>query len=131
MKKTCVIKFKKVNGKLVPKDGLTKSRFIEYIKSLSDDDEIECILEAVEPNNTKAQLAKIHAMIKEIADETGEDPKKTKNDLKDKCGLTKYVDNKKYFLSFADQSREELSNVIEKLYLIGEFVGINFRKQYS
>ena len=128
MKKTCIIKFKKVNNKLTPKDGLMKARLQEFIMNLSDDDEIECIIEAVEPNNTKAQLAKIHVMIKEIADETGEDVKKTKKDVKDQCGLTYYVDNIKYYKSFADQSTEVLSDVIEKIYLIGSFLNMNFKK---
>lgn len=117
-----------VNGKLVPKDGLMKDRLKKFISELTGDDEIECIMEAVEPNNTKAQLAKIHVMIKEIADETGEDIKKTKMDIKDQCGMTYYVDQKKYYKSFADQSRQELSDVIEKMYLIGDFLNINFRK---
>ena len=128
MKSTCIIKFKMVNGKLVPKDGLMKDRFNKFLREVSEDDEIECIMEAVEPNNTKAQLAKIHVMIKEISDETGEDVKKTKMDIKDQCGLTYYVDNKKYYKSFADQSRQVLSDVIEKMYLIGDFLNINFRK---
>ena len=128
MKKTCVIKFKMVNGKLIPKDGLMKTRFNQFIRELTEDDEIECIMEAVEPNNTKAQLAKIHVMIKEISDETGEDIKKTKKDIKDPCGLTYYVDQQKYYKSFADLSRQDLSDVIEKMYLIGDFLNINFRK---
>lgn len=128
MKKTCIIKFKKVNGKLVTKDGLMKNRLKDFINGLTEDDEIDCIMEAVEPNNSKAQLAKIHVMIKEIADETGEDVKKTKIDIKDQCGLTYYVDNKKYYKSFADESKENLSNIIEKIYLIGDFLNINFRK---
>ena len=105
-----------------------KHRLKEFTESLSTDDFIECIFEAVEPNNTKAQLAKIHVMIKEIADESGEDQKVTKQDIKDRCGLTHYIDGKKVYKSFADQSREELSNIIEKLYLIGEFLNINFKK---
>jgi hypothetical protein len=117
-----------VNGKLIPKDGLMKTRFNQFIRELTEDDEIECIMEAVEPNNTKAQLAKIHVMIKEIADETGEDVKKTKRDIKDQCGLTYYIDNVKYYKSFADQSKQVLSDVIEKIYLIGTFLNINFKK---
>jgi hypothetical protein len=128
MKKTCLIKFKMVNGKLVPKDGLMKTRFNQFLKEISEDDEIDCIMEADEPNNTKAQLAKIHVMIKEISDETGEDLKKTKKDIKDQCGLTFYLDNKKQYKSFADLSKEDLSNVIEKMYVIGDFLNINFRK---
>jgi hypothetical protein len=128
MKKTCLIKFKMVNGKLVPKDGLMKTRFNQFLKEISEDDEIDCIMEADEPNNTKAQLAKIHVMIKEISDETGEDLKKTKKDIKDQCGLTFYLDKKKQYKSFADLSKEDLSNVIEKMYVIGDFLNINFRK---
>lgn len=128
MKQTCIIKFKMVNGKLVPKDGLMKDRFNQFIKKLTEDDEIECILESIEPNNTKAQLAKIHVMIKEISDETGEDLKQTKIDIKDQCGLTYYIDQTKYYKSFADLSRQDLSDVIEKMYLIGTFLNINFQK---
>ncbi len=128
MKKTCIIKFKLVNGKLVPKDGLMKTRFNQFLRELTEDDEIECIMEGVEPNNTKAQLAKIHVMIKEISDETGEEIKVTKKQIKDQCGLTFYVDNEKHYKSFADLSRQDLSNVIEKMYVIGEFLNINFRK---
>ena len=128
MKATSIIKFKMINGKLVPKDGLMKDRFNKFVSELSESDEIECIMEAVEPNNTKAQLAKIHVMIKEISDETGEDVKKTKMDIKDQCGLTYYANNKKYYKSFADQSKQTLSDVIEKMYLIGDFLNINFRK---
>lgn len=128
MKSTCVIKFKMINGKLLPKDGLMKNRFQEFINSLTDDAEIECIMEAVEPNNTKAQLAKIHVMIKAIADETGEDLKQTKKNIKDQCGLTTYLDNKKQYKSFAGESKQSLSDIIEKMYLIGDFLNINFRK---
>lgn len=128
MKKTCLIRFHVENGKLVPKDGLMKQRLKDFIKSLSPDDIIDTIFEADEPDNTKSQLAKIHVMLKEIADETGEDVKKTKMDIKDQCGLTFYADHQKKYKSFADLSRKELSDVIEKIYLVGEFVGINFQK---
>jgi hypothetical protein len=128
MKKTTLIKFKKVDGKLKPADGLMTHRFNQFVANLTPDDVVEAMFEADEPDNTKAQLAKIHVMIREIADETGEDVKKTKNDIKDQCGLTTYRDNKKYFKSFAESSKKELSDVIEKIYIIGEFVGINFQK---
>lgn len=128
MNKTCAIKFKKVNGKLTPIDGLMKQRLKEFINGLSEDDTIECILEGSEPNNTKAQLAKIHVMIKEISDETGEDLKQTKKDIKDRCGLTHYVNGEKQYKSFANETKESLSNTIEKIYILGDFLGINFKR---
>jgi|TARA_R110001592_G_scaffold42905_2_gene139235 hypothetical protein len=126
--KTCVLKFKKINGKLTPIDKLMHLRFKEYIQNLSDNDEVECILEGVNPNNTKAQLAKIHVMIKEIADETGATVKHTKLHVKDECGLTYYDDKEKKYKSFADQSRLELSKVIDRMYELGSFLNINFQK---
>jgi len=128
MKKTFVIRYVKRSGKLIPKDSLSKIKLKEYIDSISENDIIDVLFEADEPNNTKSQLAKVHVMINAIANETGEDVKKTKIDIKDQCGLTYYQDQQKKFKSFADLSRTELSDVIEKLYLVGEFVGINFQK---
>lgn len=127
MKKTIVLKFKKKDNRLVPKDGLMLEKYKHFIQSLKESDEIECIMEAVEPNNTKAQLAKIHVMIKMLADETGEEFKILKNQIKDKCGLTYYVDSIKHYKSFADLSKEELSETIEKIFIIGDFFNINFR----
>lgn len=128
MKKTFAIRYIKKNGKLVPKDNLSKERLKEYIASITENDLVDVLIEANEPDNTKAQLAKIHAMIGEVANETGEDVKKTKNDIKNQCGLTYYKDQQKKYKSFADLSKADLSDVIEKLYIIGDFIGVDFRK---
>ena len=69
--------------------------FKSILKTYLTDDEVECILEGVNPNNTKAQLAKIHVMIKEIADETGDNVKDAKKNVKDFCGLTFYDNGEK------------------------------------
>ena len=114
MKKTCIIKFKKIGTQVVPVDNLMKLKLKNFVDNLTDKDEIECLFEAVEPNNTKSQLAKIHVMIKEISDETGETLKQTKLNIKDQVGLTYYVDNKKIYKSFDDETRESLSKIIEK-----------------
>jgi len=131
MKKTCIIKFKKVGTQVVPVDNLMKLKLKNFVDNLTDKDEIECLFEAVEPNNTKSQLAKIHVMIKEISDETGETLKQTKLNIKDQVGLTYYVDNEKIYKSFADETRESLSNIIEKLYIVGDFLNINFKKDFN
>ena len=108
-----------------------KLKLKNFVDNLTDKDEIECLFEAVEPNNTKSQLAKIHVMIKEISDETGETLKQTKLNIKDQVGLTYYVDNEKIYKSFADETRESLSNIIEKLYIVGDFLNINFKKDFN
>jgi len=131
MKKTCIIKFKKIGTQVVPVDNLMKLKLKNFVDNLTDKDEIECLFEAVEPNNTKSQLAKIHVMIKEISDETGETLKQTKLNIKDQVGLTYYVDNEKIYKSFANETRESLSNIIEKLYVLGDFLNINFKKDFN
>jgi hypothetical protein len=128
MKKTCIIKFKKIGKKVVPIDAHMKIKLKQFLELLSERDVIECLFEAIEANNTKSQLAKIHVMIKEISDETGESLKQTKLIVKDHVGLTHYIDNQKEFKSFAGESRESLSNIIEKIYLLGDFLNINFKK---
>lgn len=128
MNGTFIIKFKIIDGKLKPIDGLSQQRLKEYLLNCNPETEINCIMETVEPNNTKAQLAKIHVMIKEIADEQGDNVKDVKNNIKDQVGLTYYENGIKKYKSFADCSRETLSKVIESIYIIGDFLNINFRK---
>ncbi len=131
MKGTVLIKFKVKNGKLVPLDKLMGFRLKQFLESIEANDVISAIFESDEPNKTNAQLAKVHVMIKEISDYTGERIEKTKLDIKEQCGMTYYKNEKKMYKSFADCSKEDLSKVIEQIYIIGDFLNINFRKDLS
>jgi len=74
------------------------------------------------------QLAKVHALIRELAHCTGNEFEDVKLEVKRKAGLTvKSKDSEgkliEYVKSFADCSKEQLSMAIEACILIGEEVG--------
>ncbi len=122
------IEFKKENGKLIPATALMKEQLKLFVKHLPDNATVECMMELRTKNNTKAQLAKIHVCIKEIADTQGDTPQAVKEEIKRQCGMgytNKNGENK--FISFADCSKEELSNVIEVIIQMGYFLNVDFR----
>jgi hypothetical protein len=122
------IEFKKHNGKLVVANDLMKEQYRLYVEMLPDDVTVECIMELKTKDNTKAQLAKIHVCIKEIANEQGDTVVAVKEEVKRQCGMA-YKDEKgeHKFISFADCSKEELSNVIETIIQMGHFLNVDFR----
>ncbi len=64
-------KFIKKNGKLTyatPKDKLAYEIFVDMI---SEGEVIDMFLEVSSPDHSKAQLAKVHACIRELAKESG------------------------------------------------------------
>lgn len=122
------IEFKKENGKLVPANDLMKEQLKLFVNSLPDDATVECMMELKTKDNTKAQLAKIHVCIKEIADIQGDTAKAVKEEVKRQCGM-EYIDEdgNKQFVSFKNCSKEELSNVIEVVIQMGQFLNADFR----
>jgi hypothetical protein len=127
---TKAIEFVIKNGKLVSKDHIHRLRFKELLESSPEGTSIIGLFTVEKSDGTKSQLAKIHAMINELAIEVGEKPERVKLDLKKDCGLTYMQEESLRFRSFGNCSKEELSNVIENLYIRGEMVNINFRIQY-
>lgn len=120
--------FKKEKDKLVPANPLAKEQYKIFVNSLSEGDTVECVMELKSKNNTKAQLAKIHVCIKEIANEQGDSVESVKNEVKRICGMAyKNDDGEVKYQSFADCSKEELSNVIETIIQIGHFLNVEFR----
>jgi hypothetical protein len=113
------IKFIVKNSKLTPRNELMKEQYKIFLNTMQEGDLVDCVMELVTPTNTKAQLAKIHACINELAKEQGCSSADMKLQIKDRAGLS----NK----SFADCSKEQLSQVIEIVIEIGEFLNINFR----
>lgn len=128
-KKTCLTEWI-IDEKGVPQTISIqyKLRYKDFIQQLKPGDRFTMLLEEEIWNNTKPQLAKIHAMIKEISQETGDNFKDTKKDIKERCGLTYYENKVKKYKSFAKCSKLELSNVIEIIYQLGTFLNINFEK---
>ena len=64
-------KFVKKEGKLVPFNILQKTAYNKFVEMVPDGKVVEIFLEVNNESGTLAQLAKIHAMIKEISIHTG------------------------------------------------------------
>jgi hypothetical protein len=118
-KQVLSIQFNVKEGKLVPRNDLMKEQYKIFLSQMQNGDIVDCVMELVSPTNTKAQLAKIHACINELAKEQGCSPAEMKIQVKDRSGLADK--------SFADCSKEQLSEVIETILEIGRFLNINFQ----
>ena len=118
-KQVLSIQFVLKDGKLTPRDELSKEKYKIFVAGILENDIIDCVMEVVSPTNTKAQLAKIHACINEMAKEQGCSAQEMKDQVKAHCGLAGK--------SFKDCSKEQLSEVIESILEIGRFLNINFQ----
>jgi hypothetical protein len=104
-------KFIKKDGKLVfahPQDKLAYEIFVEKLK---EGDKVDMFIEVSNPDHSKAQLAKVHACIRELAKESGY----TFDEMKLIVKQTSGIEDK----SFADCSKDELMLAIEGCIQIG------------
>lgn len=124
--KECFVKFQKKDYRLYPcskEDERTYREFIDKIPNNKIADVyITCYDEEI---GTLPQLAKIHAMIREIAEFTKQGFNETKNHIKEVCGIFNIVSSKPYkkkLKSFGDCSIQELDMVINKLIEIQNII---------
>lgn len=122
--------FKPFNGKFIKRNGrlefssLAVSKQHElFVSEVPDGTIVEFFFEVQQDDGTLPQLAKLHAMIRELALHIGESFEDMKLLIKDKAGLclAREVAGKEYFLakSFGECSREELSLAIQAAIDIG------------
>ena len=119
-------KFIKRNGKLeFPSLAVSKQHEL-FVSNIPDGTIVEFFFEVQQDDGTLPQLAKLHAMIRELALHVGEPFDNMKLLVKDKAGLclAREVSGKEYFLakSFGECSKEELSLAIQAAIEIGEEV---------
>lgn len=121
-----IIKFRKESGTLLPHNPLDQARLDAYLRLLPDNAQVEVYMEAIEPDGTLAQLAKVHAMIKQLALHTGTTFQEMKMVIKEQAGLclTRDSDGLCECRSFGDCSRQELSLIIQTCVQSGELFGM-------
>tara|TARA_R100001463_G_scaffold119417_2_gene175258 strand:+ start:366 stop:725 length:360 start_codon:yes stop_codon:yes gene_type:complete len=108
----------KKGDKLVHTLDAKEQLYKEYVKSLPEDTKVDIFMDVSGSKGSKAQLAKIHAMIRQLADDVGEDTMSMKAQVKERAGIDK---------SFADCDKHELSSVIQVILTMGDFLGSNLR----
>lgn len=119
-------KLSKQNGKLVYVKDSQKKGFEEFTKNLNEGAIVEIFMEETMDDGSLAQLAKCHAMTRELSIHTGYSFEDTKTLLKEKAGLCllRNVAGREYFLckSLGDCDKIELSAYITAAIELGEEV---------
>ena len=122
------VKLVKRGGKLIYLNQGMQAIHKEFIKSLAEGQVVEVFFEAYQDDGTNLQLAKIHASIRKLANETGDTFEAMKFEIKRRSGLARGTfERQDYVKSFGDCSLDELSLVIQTIIEAGDFVNINFR----
>ena len=106
---------KKKDGELVHTIKAKGTLYKDWIKELPEDTKVEIFVSVSGEDGTNAQLAKIHAMIREVSNEIGHTFQEMKLEVKRKTGLCFNKDNQEYCKSFKECSKQELNLVIQTL----------------
>jgi hypothetical protein len=104
-------KFIKKDGKLVFAHPQDKLAYEIFLKKIPEGQKVDMYLDLADADHSKAQLAKVHACIREIAKESGYTFDEMKLVIKDASGIADK--------SFADCSKDELMLAIEACIQIG------------
>ena len=115
-------------GVMSPRDEKELQKFNRLLLSLKPGNRISAMFEVVKDDHSLAQLAKVHALIRELAHCTGNEFEDVKLEVKRKAGLTlrsKDAEGKPIEIvkTFADCSKEQLSMAIEACIQLGAEFG--------
>ncbi len=112
------------DGSLIPASAndVSKLKLFNMGIDKSNPHEIDCYITLVvnSDDKTAGQLAKVHALIREISNSTGHSFDEIKTIIKERAGLTTSSDLK----SFADCNKKEMSDAIEQCIVLGNELGI-------
>ena len=124
-----IVKFTKKDGQLVPASEAEAGKLKLFAMSLKEGTDLEVYMSMTnDVDKTAGQLAKVHALIRELAAFTGHTFDEIKLVIKEKAGLyviTGTSSSDKQLKSFGDCSKEELSAAIETCIEVGHMFGCN------
>ena len=118
-------KLTKKNGNLVHINESTKISYKLFLDKLQEGQEVEVFMGLTSDNGSLAQLAKVHACIRELAKESGYTFDEMKFIIKQHSGLCYDGGGAEYCKSFKDCSKEELAMAIESAIELGRDLNIN------
>ena len=117
-----------INGtEIIPASKKDAGKLKLFTMGTTKEQEIEAYITVLDnKDKTAGQLAKAHALIREIANSTGHTFEEIKLIIKEKTGL--YIlatsTTPESIKSFGDCSKEEMSRVIEECIELGHDLGI-------
>jgi S-adenosylmethionine:tRNA-ribosyltransferase-isomerase (queuine synthetase) len=118
-------KLTKKNGNLVHINETTKISYQLFLDKLQEGQEVEVFMGLTSDNGSLAQLAKIHACIRELAKESGYTFDEMKFIVKQHSGLCYDGGGAEYCKSFKECSKDELAMAIESAVELGRDLNIN------
>jgi len=127
MKDQIFIKALVKDGKLDFPLKANKTRLDNFLSNLPDGARLEVFIGATTKKGSNAQLARLHAMIRELANAIGYTFEKIKLQVKRKAGLCFTKNNVEYCKSFAECDHADLNLAIQAAIEIGDFNGIQLR----
>lgn len=117
-------KYKLVNGKLEFVDPKDSTKIKLFIEKLKEGQELDVVMTSVESKGSNAQIAKIHASIRQIANELGYSFEEMKVLVKKKSGLIYKTGPTLIVKSFSECSKEDLNSVIQTCQELANEYGI-------
>ena len=119
------VKLVKRDGKLVYPDDKSKLNYQIFLDKLTEGQEVEVYMGLTSSNKSVAQLAKVHACIRELASESGYTFEEMKTLVKQNSGLCYDGGDAIMCKSFAECSKDELALAIEACIEIGKMYNMN------
>ena len=119
----CTIK----NGALDFPIKAVGNKFQKFLNDLPDGAKLEIFIGVSGDKGSNPQLARLHAMIREIAQEIGYTFEEAKLVVKRKAGLCFTKNKEEYCKSFGQCDKDELNLAIQACIEIGDFSGIQLR----
>lgn len=115
------------DNQLIPASKMDETKLELYKKSLEPGAKVEVFLSQISDDKSLAQLAKVHAMIRELANFTGHSFEEIKNEVKERSGLVLvYGTTHHEYKSFSNCSKDEMSAAIQTCIEIGAGIGYYF-----
>ena len=117
----------KKNSKLGYSNGKDKLLYELFLNSINEGEEVEIFICKKGDKASTAQIAKVHACIRELAKESGYTFEEMKDIVKGNAGLCSTSESADYCKSFANCSKDELMLAIEACIEIGKSLNVNLQ----
>jgi len=127
MKDNIFIKLSNKDGEFDFTMKAQKAKLDAFLKRLPDGAKLEMFIGVTTDKGSNPQLARIHAMIRQLANDIGYTFEEVKLQVKRKAGLCFTRNNVEYCKSFADCDKEDMNLAIQACIEIGDFSGVQLR----
>jgi hypothetical protein len=127
MKDNIYIKALIKDGELYFPIKAIETKYKKFLSQLPNDSKLEIFIGVSGDKGSNPQLARLHAMIREIAQEIGYTFIEAKIEVKRAAGLCFVKNKEEYCKSFADCDKDELNLAIQACVEIGKFNNMNLK----